>query len=210
MRFFLSIITGLLAISTIYARESSMRITMQDSSFFICEIRGTDYDKPQQEIVVHHLNPGLCNIRIQKLMKSAGGRTIPIEVYNGDVFLEDGFAHHFVLDNNNSLNLFDKYSIRNTTVKRSSKEFRTKPHISNARFNDEMSLLRAIRPEKRRYRVAMNMISTGMLTSNQINRMLTLFERPRLKMKIVEFGRIYVSDPSNYHAVADRFYLQEK
>lgn len=209
MKFFLSIITGFLAFTPIYAHDASMRITMQDSSFFVCEIRGTEYSKPQQEIVVHSLNPGLCNIRIQKLMKSAGGHTIQVEVFNGDVFLEDGFAHHFILDENNNLNLYDKYSIRNTISQRKNQEFRTKPHISNARFNEEMNLLRAIGPEKRRYRVAMNMISTGMLTSNQINRMLTLFQRPRLKMKMIEFGRIYVSDPSNYPAIADRFYLQE-
>jgi hypothetical protein len=210
MRLILLIIIGLIAQVKLQAAEASLRITLRDSGFFVCEIRGKQYNEPQQELMVHRLKPGLCNIKIEKLQKNRQGSTIKIQVFDGDVFLEDGYAHHFVLNEENSMSLFDKFEIRNSQSQRSNApQYRTKPHISDARFAEEMNLLRVIGPERRRYNAAMNMIATGMLTSAQISRMLNLFERPRLKMRLLEFGRIYVSDPGNYQKVVDDFYLRD-
>jgi hypothetical protein len=209
MKYFLSILVALSSLIQLQARESALRVSLQDSSFFVCEIRGKSYDRPQQELEVQRLQPGLCKVKIQKLMKRSDGNTIRVELFTGDVFLEEGFFHHFVLNNENEMILSNKYEISAKSNSRQVSSVRTRPHISEARFQEELNLLRAIRPEKRRYHAAMHMISTRMITSSQVNRMLNLFERPRLKMRLVEFGRIYVSDPQNYKRVVSDFYLRD-
>jgi hypothetical protein len=209
MKYFLSIIIALISLMHLQAREASLQISLQDSSFFVCEIRGKSYDRPQQELIVQKLQPGLCKVKIEKLMKRSDGNTIRVEFFTGDVFLEEGFFHHFVLNNENEMILSNKYELTARSNSRQVASVRTRPHISEARFQEELNLLRAIGPEKRRYHAAMQMISTRMITSSQINRMLTLFERPRLKMKLVEFGRIYVCDPQNYQTVVNNFYLRD-
>jgi hypothetical protein len=198
------------------AQNASLNISLHDSSLFISELNGINYNDPSTEMNFHGLNAGKQRLKIIKLMK-LGNSEVQKPVFEGIIDLAVNRTTQAIIDPMNQfkvINLLplepkkENYSGNSyywipdaRRIEKNQQPTTNQQGMNNNQFAGMLENLKEIRNENDRYQSAIGLVSISTISCNQLAEMMLTFQDEDYRVRLADRGQEFVSDPQNFNIV---------
>jgi len=214
-------ITTLLAMllcSFAYSQETSLTLSLQDSSVFTAVLNGKTYADPSNVMNFHELRAGDQQLKVIKLLKT-GSSIVEQPVFEGVINLPIGRATSAYIDKYNQFRVSGSQnqasSDGNNSSSAGSPDFVPNPQLINAytqpttnsvgmndqQFAGQIELLKSMNTDQGRFQSAKGLVSLGTFNSNQIAEMMLTMDAEKHRVNLADYAYAFVTDKTNYGVV---------